>query len=99
MAESTGGDESTLDAVAYVLGSKYRELAIRHLAESTAMPSQIAEENDLSLPHVSRALGELSENELVESHGQGSRTKLYSLTDRGEEVSTRVIELTDGEEQ
>ncbi|MEZ3142897.1 winged helix DNA-binding protein [Halobaculum sp. MBLA0143] len=53
-------------------------------------PSRIADENDLARPHVSRALAELRERQLVRSHSSDSRAKLYTLTDLGDEVATRL---------
>lgn len=68
------------------MSSKYRQAVVAELGEGPTNPSQIASNNGVAPPHISRALGELAERGIVESHGSGSRSKLYSLTAFGEEV-------------
>ncbi len=81
-----------LDAVAYVTGSGYRRTVVNSLKTNPEQPSVIAEEADVPRSHISRALSELSERGIVQSHGEGSRTKLYSLTELGEAVADHVSE-------
>lgn len=92
----SNSDEELLDQAAYVLGSTYRKAVLGQLQARPAMPSQIADENDLQRSHVSRALGELESKGIVRSHSDGSRTKLYSLTGLGRDVANLVTELDDG---
>lgn len=89
-------DGELLDQAAYVLGSTYRKTVLEQLQDRPAMPSEIADENDLQRSHVSRALGELDSKGIVRSHSDGSRTKLYSLTGLGRDVADLVIEFDDG---
>lgn len=88
------GPEETdiLDSVAYVTGSGYRTAVVNSLQNDPEQPSVIAEEADVARSHISRALSELSERGIVQSHGKGSRTKLYSLTELGEAVADHVSE-------
>jgi predicted transcriptional regulator len=85
---TSGSDETDiLDVVAYVTGSGYRETVVEALQDSPKQPSVIAEEADVARSHISRALSELSEKSVVQSHSENSRAKLYSLTDLGETVA------------
>lgn len=88
------GPEETdiLDLVAYVTGSGYRKAVVNSLRDDPEQPSAIAEEADAARSHISRALSELSKKGIVQSHGEGSRAKLYSLTELGEAVANYVSE-------
>lgn len=80
--------DSHWDAVSYVISSRYRIATLRRLSESPATPSRVAEDTDLSVAHVSRALQELSEESLVELLVSEERKKgrVYGITQAGEEV-------------
>jgi DNA-binding MarR family transcriptional regulator len=84
-------DPDRLDLVAYVKGSRYRELILSELFGGPKQPSEIAEAGDVARPHVSRGLSELSDRGVVQSHGGDSRATLYSLTDEGREIAKEVI--------
>jgi DNA-binding HxlR family transcriptional regulator len=86
-----------LDEAAYVLGSQYRHTVMRRLATGPTTPSTIADGEGIARSHVSRALTELGERDLVESHSGESRTKLYSLTDYGAEIADIVDDIEGGE--
>lgn len=79
---------SEWDDVSYVISSRYRIATLRRLDESPATPSRIAEDTDMSVAHVSRALQELSEHELTELLVSEDRKKgrVYGITDHGETV-------------
>ena len=85
-------DEDPFDTLAYVVGSRYRKMIVSDLSSGPSNPSKIAEEHDLHVPHVSRALGELEDRDVVSAHGTGSRTRLYTLTDHGEVVAELLTE-------
>jgi predicted transcriptional regulator len=89
---SGSGEADILDLVAYVTGSGYRKAVVNSLQDGPEQPSVIAEEADVARSHISRALSELSEKGIVQSHGEDSRTKLYSLTELGEAVADYVSE-------
>jgi DNA-binding MarR family transcriptional regulator len=76
------------DDVSYVISSRYRIATLRRLSDGPATPSRIADETDLSVAHVSRALQELRDHTLVELLVSEDRKKgrVYGITDRGNQV-------------
>ena len=77
----------------YVLNSKYRSRVVGHLAtEPPATPKEIADAIDEPRPHVSRALSELRERDVVELRVPESRTvgRYYALTRRGVDLWTEI---------
>jgi len=76
------------DEVGFVLGSKYRLSVLEQLYDGPSTPSSIATDTGINLSHVSRALQQLREKELVELPVPESRRKgrVYGITDRGESV-------------
>jgi DNA-binding transcriptional ArsR family regulator len=76
------------DDVSYVISSRYRVEVLDRLAEGPSTPSTIADETGNSIAHVSRALGDLREHELVDLLVSEERTKgrVYGTTDKGETV-------------
>jgi len=87
------GSTKDLDQAAYVLASKYRQSVVESLKQSPTTPTEIADRNSVQISHISRALGELREKDIVQSHSGGSRTKLYTLTVHGEAVADLIDEL------
>lgn len=79
---------SEWDDVSYVISSRYRIATLKRLSDSPATPSRIAEDTDLSVAHVSRALQELRDHELTELLVSENRKKgrVYGITDHGEKV-------------
>lgn len=86
--QSTMVDFDQWDEVSYVISSRYRVETIRRLSEGPATPSLIADDMDLSIAHVSRALQELRDAELVHLLVSEDRKKgrVYGVTDKGVEV-------------
>ncbi|MGM0590203.1 MAG: hypothetical protein ACQETI_01015 [Halobacteriota archaeon] len=77
------------NVVSYVIRSQYRVGVVRTLAEEgSATPTQIAERIKRPQPHVSRALGELRDRDVVTLlvSDEQKRGRLYGLTDVGESV-------------
>jgi len=95
--DDEGGDDRILDEAAYAMSSKYRIFVLETLTYQPSTPTQIAKQHDVALSHVSRALSELSDRDVVQSHSSGSRTKLFSLTSHGKRVVGVVDELKQGE--
>ncbi|WP_077067797.1 winged helix DNA-binding protein [Haloarcula rubripromontorii] len=87
---ANGDDKNELDLAAFIAGSDYRKLVISGLLEDAKQPSDLADEGDAARSHVSRALSELRERNLVREHGGGTRAKLYSLTDLGRRVAEHI---------
>ena len=76
------------DDISYVISSRYRIATLRRLSDGPATPSLIADETELSIAHVSRALQELRDADLVTLLVSEQRRKgrVYGITDEGMEV-------------
>ncbi|KTG11720.1 MarR family winged helix-turn-helix transcriptional regulator [Haloferax profundi] len=77
------------DLSSFVLNSKYRKYVIENLARATlATPTEIAEKSDCHRPHISRAVSELRDENIVELSVSDDRTvgRYYCLTDTGEQL-------------
>jgi DNA-binding MarR family transcriptional regulator len=79
---------SDWDEVSFVISSTYRVAVLERLAIGPATPSQIANDAEISISHVSRALGRLQEQSLVELLVSEDRRKgrVYGITERGTEI-------------
>ncbi|MFC7203695.1 winged helix-turn-helix domain-containing protein [Haloferax namakaokahaiae] len=74
------------NAAGYIASSRYRLAVCEYLDENgSGLPSRIASDTGLAQPHVSRALSELREKNIVELLVPESQQKgrLYGLTDLG----------------
>lgn len=76
------------DEIGYVISSNYRTEVLGCLASGPATPSRIAEETNISIAHVSRALQELRERSVVELLVPEDRRKgrIYGITEKGDRV-------------
>lgn len=76
------------DEVGYVISSKYRIAALERLQQGPATPTQIAEDTDMPIAHISRALQTLRERSHIELLVSEDRQKgrVYGVTETGEEV-------------
>ncbi|WP_436935599.1 ArsR family transcriptional regulator [Halovenus marina] len=76
------------DEIGFVISSKYRIVALRRLAVGPATPSQIASDESVGIAHISRALQDLRDRELVDLLVSEERKKgrVYGLTERGREI-------------
>lgn len=76
------------DTVSLVLASTYRTAILEQLVDGPATPSQLATETGHSISHVSRALSELREQDLVELLVSEERRKgrVYGCTEHGDEI-------------
>ncbi len=83
-------DPAILDPLSYVLSSRQREKVLSSLFPGPKASAQIATETALRLPHVSRAVSELSKHGLVELLTAERRGKLYGLTDPGRAVFEEI---------
>jgi len=79
---------SDWDTVSFVISSRYRSVVLRNLADGPATPSQIADQSEVSIAHISRALGELRDEGLVELLVSEERRKgrVYGITDAGSAI-------------
>jgi len=81
------------DDVSLVLASTYRRKVLEALKQSPRTPSTISKETSLHIEHVSRALHELVERDLVENLTPRRRIgTLYRLTSKGNDVLRKVSE-------
>lgn len=78
------------DTISFVISSDYRLLVLDQLEAGPEIPSRITDDNHehILTEHVSRALGELRDQELVELRVPDEREKhrLYGLTEQGERI-------------
>ncbi len=76
------------DDIGFVISSSYRTEVLRRLAESPSTPSQIGSDQDIAVAHVSRALQQLRDREMVDLLVPEDRKKgrVYRMTDKGESV-------------
>ena len=83
----------TEDVESYILSSTYRSRVIEHLAGTVrATPTEIADDVGASRSHISRALSELQEKDVVELQVSEAQTvgRYYGLTEKGEEAWPRI---------
>ncbi|MFD1589418.1 ArsR family transcriptional regulator [Halorientalis brevis] len=81
------------DDISFVISSQYRVAVLRRLADGPATPSRIANDSDLGIAHISRALQGLQDRGLVELLVSEERRKgrVYGISDRGSEVWSRIV--------
>jgi DNA-binding transcriptional ArsR family regulator len=81
-------DSDKWDDISYVISSRYRIKTLERLAEGPATPSLIADDKQLDIAHVSRALQELRDQELVSLLVSEERKKgrVYGITEQGSSV-------------
>ncbi len=75
-----------LEKLSYVLSSRQREKVLSAVLPGSRTPAQVAKETGLHLPHVSRALAQLTREGLVARLSNGTRGKLYAPTPLGKQV-------------
>ena len=80
------------DEISFVISSRYRVAVLQRLAEGPATPSQIATDTDITITHISRALGGLRDRSMVELLVSEDRKKgrLYGITENGEQIWTQI---------
>lgn len=78
-------DSDRWDEVSYVISSRYRVEILERLSQGPATPSLISDDVEASITHVSRALQELRELELVDLLVSEDRKKgrVYGTTEEG----------------
>ncbi|QIO24218.1 winged helix-turn-helix domain-containing protein [Haloarcula sp. JP-L23] len=76
------------DDVSFVISSRYRVGTLHRLAEGPATPSLISDETGHSIAHISRALQELRDVDLITLLVSEDRRKgrVYGITDAGTDV-------------
>lgn len=81
-------DTTTYDDAAYVLNSNYRQKVITTLRDGPANPKAIAEDHGVDAAHISRAIAELRERDVVDLlvSEDVKKGRYYALTEHGEAV-------------
>ena len=81
-------DSDKWDEISYVISSQYRIETLKRLADGPATPSLIASDQEMDIAHISRALQELRESELVTLLVSEERKKgrVYGITEQGSSV-------------
>lgn len=80
------------EEIGYIIASKYRRNIVEKLSYKNYMPSILAKEINIQLSHVSRALKELEDKNIVKCLNKKSKKgKIYSLTELGKDLS-QIIE-------
>ena len=89
--------DNRMNGLGYVVASGYREAIVTELDDGAATPSELAEETDLELSNVSRALTQLRGRDspvvellVNEDRKQG---RLYGLTEYGQDLVTKLEEV------
>ncbi|HKW05564.1 MAG TPA: hypothetical protein VJN71_09725 [Nitrososphaerales archaeon] len=75
----------------YVISSEVRLTVLTTLSKSSSTPAQIARKVEKHLSHISRALRELEDRQLVSClNPQDSKPRVYSLTSQGNDVCKQI---------
>lgn len=78
------GIKKYADEIAFIKGSKYREIIILEIGENFKMPKEISKSKNIHLSEVSRALKGLREKEIVEVvNPNAKKSRIYQLTPKG----------------
>lgn len=85
---NTMPDSDKWDKISYVISSQYRVETMKRLSDGPATPSLIANDQEMDIAHISRALQELKQSELVTLLVSEDRKKgrVYGITERGRSV-------------
>lgn len=86
MSAVAGPPPEALEKLSFVLASTQREKVLGAVMSGSRTPVQLAKEIGMHLPHVSRALAQLTKQDLVRPVGNGVRGKLYAPTPLGKIV-------------
>lgn len=80
-------DDETLKKFAYVSISSYRANAVKSLKKGEKTPTQLANDSNIRVNHISKVLKELKDHEVAECINEHKRkNRIYRLTDVGNEI-------------
>lgn len=88
-AQTDGGE-----TLAFVAASKYRPKVLTRLVDAPATPSRLADDTGIPPAHVSRAIQQLREYDLVELvvPEDTKKGRVYDATQRGARIADRAAE-------
>jgi len=80
------------DTIGFVISSKYRLAVLRVLEDGPATTTEIAKAEDVSPPHISRALGRLRGRSLIKLlvPEDQPKNRRYGLTEEGRRTWQRI---------
>lgn len=92
------GTMNKWDLTGFVTASSYRRHVVQALSAGERTPTELADVTPVEITHVSRALSELREKDLVELRVPESQQKsrYYGLTDKGREIARNVQAVMNG---
>ena len=80
-------DKEIVEGLSYIKSSKNRFKIIKSIDNSFKMPSEISNETEIRLNHVSALLSDLKNNDMVVCLNEDkSKGRIYCLTDYGKEI-------------
>jgi len=92
-------EKNDWNSYGFAFVSKYRRIILISLLESPKTPTQIANEHNCNVSHISRALRELKEKGLVKClNPERRKGRIYALTDKGLRITQR-LKTTSGKSQ
>ncbi|MEE1336326.1 transcriptional regulator [Methanobrevibacter sp.] len=84
-------DDNTLKTFAYINISTYRIKAIKAIQAGNETPTQIANNSDIRLSHISKVLKELKDCGVAECINEQDRiNRIYRLTGLGHEIADNL---------
>lgn len=87
------------DTISFVMASQPRLKVFLKLTKSEKTPSDLSEELGIPLSHVSKALSELKEKNLVKClTPERRKMKFYRATQNGQKLKKNLKELLENEE-
>jgi DNA-binding MarR family transcriptional regulator len=81
------------ETLGWLVSSEPRVVVLKALNEHAHTPSGIADDRGVRLEYVSRALGELADEGLVECRNpEAHKGRIYTVTQDGEEVLRKALD-------
>lgn len=80
-------NDETIKKLSFVRSSKHRENILRFIGDEIKIPTEIAQNINISSKHISKYLGELKEKDIVIClNEKDKRGRLYKLTPLGKDI-------------
>jgi predicted transcriptional regulator len=80
-------NNETIAKLSYVRSSKHRENILRFIGDEIKIPTEIAQNINISTKHISKYLGELKDKDIIKCLNENDRRgRLYKLTPTGKEI-------------
>lgn len=92
----TLSEKELWDLTGWVISSQYRYETLDQLDEGAKIPSAIARNTGREIAHISRALNNMRDRDLIELRTPGrSKGRIYAINDRGQAVLEKYREIED----